>query len=280
MIRIRHETRYDFAVAPSLGLQRLRLWPAPCRVQRVHSWTVSLEGLSVEARFTDSHGNAVMLASINADATVVIARVEGEVEPLGDDGVVGPHEGSPLAQYGRATPLTKAGGGILRLAAELEPADLASFHRLSDAIRERMPWTVGATDAATDAESALAGGRGVCQDHAHVFVAACRARGVPARYVSGYLLMDDREEQEASHAWAEAHLGGLGWVGFDVSNGYSPDLRYVRLATGLDYLDAAPVTGLLRFPPGAGAGDGTERAQRLSVSLNVARVAAQSQSQQ
>jgi transglutaminase-like putative cysteine protease len=84
----------------------------------------------------------------------------------------------------------------------------------------------------------------VCQDHAHIFLAAARALEVPARYVSGYLMMDDRIEQEATHAWAEAYVQNLGWVGFDISNGISPDSRYVRVATGRDYRDAAPVTGI------------------------------------
>ena len=84
----------------------------------------------------------------------------------------------------------------------------------------------------------------MCQDHAHIFIGAARALGIPARYVSGYLMMNDRIEQEAAHAWAEAQVDGLGWVGFDVSNGISPDPRYVRVATGRDYRDAAPVTGI------------------------------------
>ena len=72
----------------------------------------------------------------------------------------------------------------------------------------------------------------------------------PARYVSGYLMLDDGPVQDASHAWAEAHVDGIGWIGFDVSNAISPDARYVRVATGLDYLDAAPISGL-RFGPGS-----------------------------
>ena len=68
--------------------------------------------------------------------------------------------------------------------------------------------------------------------------------GVPARYVSGYLMMNDRVDQDASHAWAEAFVQGIGWIGFDVSNQISPDERYVRVATGLDYSEAAPVSGL------------------------------------
>jgi transglutaminase-like putative cysteine protease len=84
----------------------------------------------------------------------------------------------------------------------------------------------------------------VCQDHAQIFVAAARALGFPARYVSGYLMMDDRVHQDASHAWAEAHVENIGWVAFDVSNGISADPRYVRVATGLDYQEAAPISGL------------------------------------
>jgi transglutaminase-like putative cysteine protease len=68
--------------------------------------------------------------------------------------------------------------------------------------------------------------------------------GIPARYVSGYLMMNDRIDQEAGHGWAEAHVDGLGWVGFDISNGICPDERYVRIATGRDYRDAAPVNGV------------------------------------
>ncbi len=87
-------------------------------------------------------------------------------------------------------------------------------------------------------------GKGVCQDHAHIFIAAARLLGFPARYVSGYLMLDDRVDQVAGHAWAEAHVDGLGWVSFDPSNGISPDARYVRLALGRDYRDAAPISGI------------------------------------
>jgi transglutaminase-like putative cysteine protease len=119
-----------------------------------------------------------------------------------------------------------------------------TLHNLSRAIREEVPYRTGATAVDTSAEQALAGGCGVCQDHAHIFIAAARSLEVPARYVSGYLMMNDRIDQEATHAWAEAWVQSLGWVGFDISNGISPDPRYVRVATGRDYKDAAPVTGI------------------------------------
>ena len=136
-----------------------------------------------------------------------------------------------------------------------------TLHNLSAAIRERVVYDTGHTDVGTPAEEAVAAGRGVCQDHAQIFIAAARALEIPTRYVSGYLMMDDRIEQEATHAWAEAWVYGLGWVGFDISNGISPDPRYVRVATGRDYRDAAPVTGI-----SFGA-----TAEELSVELAVAR---------
>lgn len=76
----------------------------------------------------------------------------------------------------------------------------------------------------------------------HIFIAAARISGFPARYVSGYLMKTG--EQAASHAWAEAYVAGLGWVGFDPSNRMSPDETYVALATGRDYRDTAPVSGI------------------------------------
>ena len=107
-----------------------------------------------------------------------------------------------------------------------------------------MEYRTGSTTVATSAEEAFGDGAGVCQDHSHIFIGAARLLNIPARYVSGYLMMNDRIEQEATHAWAEAFIDGLGWVGFDISNGISPDMRYVRVATGRDYKDAAPVTGI------------------------------------
>jgi transglutaminase-like putative cysteine protease len=121
--------------------------------------------------------------------------------------------------------------------------ELDRMHNLMALVAEAVSYTPGKSQADWSAEDAVIEGHGVCQDHAHVFIACARDLGIPARYVSGYLMMDDRTEQEAMHAWAEAHIEGLGWVGFDVSNAMCPDERYVRVATGLDYSDAAPVIG-------------------------------------
>ena len=83
--------------------------------------------------------------------------------------------------------------------------------------------------------------RRVCQDHAHAFLACIRSQGVPGRYVSGYLYTED-DTHLASHAWAEAWLGD-GWYSFDVTNRLGRPERHLKLAVGLDYLDACPVRG-------------------------------------
>jgi transglutaminase-like putative cysteine protease len=105
---------------------------------------------------------------------------------------------------------------------------------------------VGATTVMTTAAEALAKGSGVCQDHAHVFIAVARLLGLPARYVSGYLWQGGSETASASHAWAEAHVPDFGWLGFDPANNICPTEKYVRVAIGLDYGEAAPVRGIRR----------------------------------
>jgi transglutaminase-like putative cysteine protease len=126
-------------------------------------------------------------------------------------------------------------------------AGIARLHALMHGVRDRMAYRAGTTDSQTSAAEALASGVGVCQDHAHLFIAAARALDVPARYVGGYLWTgDDDAEYEASHAWAEAYVDDLGWVGFDPANRLCPTENYIRVGIGLDYWTAAPVRGIRR----------------------------------
>jgi transglutaminase-like putative cysteine protease len=101
----------------------------------------------------------------------------------------------------------------------------------------------GATQVNTSAVEAFSLGQGVCQDHAHVFIACCRAIDLPARYVSGYLFTEDGSLMQ-THAWADVFVAGEGWQSFDVSNGCRAGETHVRLATGLDYRSASPVSGM------------------------------------
>ncbi len=164
----------------------------------------------------------------------------------------------------RETPLTAADPAIRSFAAEVAAGSSGSplgfFHALTLAINERLRFDTEATDTGTSAIEAFAEGHGVCQDFAHVFIAAARYLGYPARYVGGYLFQQPEGQsqsmggmsqsqslatvrQNAGHAWAEALVPNLGWVGFDPANAISPTDAYVRVAVGLDYLGAAPVRG-------------------------------------
>lgn len=251
-LAIRHDTTYRFDAPVIYGLQQLRLTPKSRQGQTVLDWKLEVDGGKVETVFSDAHANTVTLVSFAPEASSITVHCRGTVETEDTNGVIGKQKGFvPLWLFKRSTELTRAGPNVRRIAKGLKDEhddDLPLLHALSTRILEEVPYDTGPTHAATSADAAIEHGGGVCQDHAHIFIAAARALDYPARYVSGYLMMDDRTHQDASHAWAEAHIDGLGWVGFDVSNGISPDARYVRVATGLDYREAAPISGL-RFGP-------------------------------
>ncbi|MEE4450707.1 transglutaminase family protein [Novosphingobium resinovorum] len=263
LLTVKHTTRYVFAGSVTHGLQRLRLKPKSTHGQEVLDWRMTLDGAKPQASYEDQHYNHVDLVSIEPGVPEVVVTCEGTVRTVDNNGVVGPNFGlMPLWCFLRPTKLTKPGPKVRQLLAGIEAdrSDLLGYlHTLSGVIGEQVEYVPGTTDSQTTAEQALGAGKGVCQDHAHIFIAAGRLLDVPMRYVGGYLRMDGRTEQEAGHGWAEAHVPGLGWVGFDVSNAICPDERYIRVATGCDYSEAAPVTGIAM-----GAGE-----TRLDVHLSV-----------
>lgn len=265
-LNILHRTHYTYERPVAYGLQELRLTPLSGPGQQVMEWSLDVAGGTHELEFTNEMGDVVSLLSFDGAGHEITVTARGIVETTDLGGVFGRHLGfMPLWAYRRSTELTRAGPlvrGLVRGLSQEEPEPIPRLHALMARVHEAVAYVTGRTDPATTAEGALEAGHGVCQDHAHIFCAAARMLGFPARYVSGYLLMDDRTDQEASHAWAEAHVEGLGWIGFDASNRISPDARYVRLATGFDYAGAAPVRGL-RF--------GEHGNEALAVELQVAQ---------
>ncbi|HBS49699.1 MAG TPA: transglutaminase [Rhodobacteraceae bacterium] len=247
-LTISHTTSYHYDAPVPYALQQLRLRPKSRETQEILSWEIGIEGGTRQVSFEDEHANHVDLVSFEPGVQDIVIQCRGEVEVTDTHGIVGRHTGfAPLWLFQRATPLTRAGSQVRSLVASLperEGNGLPQLHALSEHVLERLPYSTDQDSAELSAEQVLTTGHAVCQDHAHVFIAAARHLGFPARYVSGYLMMNDRIDQDATHAWAEAHVDGLGWVGFDVSNGISPDARYVRVATALDYLGAAPVSGI------------------------------------
>ena len=274
-LSVSHTTRYEFSQPVVHGLYRLRLTPKATHGQEILSWEMGLEGAQTEVEYDDQHHNRTVLVSLEPGVQEVSVKCSGSVDTSGNSGVIGLHSGHvPLWCFLRQTPLTRAGNKVRSLVAGVDEdrdKKVDFLHALSASIREAIAYETGVTDVSTTAEQALTQGGGVCQDHAHVFISAGRLLDIPMRYVGGYLMMNDRIDQEAGHGWAEAHVDGVGWIGFDISNGISPDERYVRVATGCDYSEAAPFTGISQ-----GAGE-----TQLSVHLSVEQKSAeQGQSQQ
>ena len=246
-IAITHRTRYDFEEPVVHALQRLRLTPKSTSGQQVIEWEMTFTGAHKELEYEDHNHNTTVLVSVDPGVSHVEIACKGVVDTDDHSGVIGRHAGYlPIWHFAGQSKLTKPGPEMRALISGLsaEKDELTMLHELSARVLEAVRYEKGKTHSATSAEEAVAAGHGVCQDHAHVFIGCARHLGIPARYVSGYLMMDDSIAQEAGHAWAEAHVPGLGWVGFDVSNGICPDARYVRVATGRDYAEAAPITGI------------------------------------
>ena len=263
-IRVAHHTRYDYD-SPAQVLQVLRVSPRGYDGQHVAHWRLDADADVCVRRTEDAFGNVVHILSAEGPVSSLTLSAGGEVTTRDCSGLVeGAPEPLPPAVFLRETALTRPDAALKDLAAgaatRAEPLD--RLHALMAAVSGAIVFETGRTDSGTSAAEALELRRGVCQDLAHVFIAGARLMGAPARYVSGHLMRPETVAQEAGHAWAEALVPGLGWVGFDPVNGVCPTEAYVRVAVGLDYLDAAPVRGTRN---GGGA-------ERLSVRLAVAPV--------
>jgi transglutaminase-like putative cysteine protease len=270
ILEVAHVTTYSYP-SPVMGaVQSLRLTPSIFDGQRVEAWDVTVDGGVRGAGFRDGAGDWVEGWSIRGRLDTVSVRVAGRVETQDLTGMLRGHrESVPPLAYLRETGPTRADAALTELAraAAAQARDrLDQAHRLSAAVTEAIAYRPGATEAHTTAAEALALGEGVCQDHAHAVIAAARCLAIPARYVSGYLHTgegDDSAATEAAHAWAELWIDGLGWIGFDAANRCCPDARYIRLGSGYDARDAAPIKGVARGP-----GQG-----RLEVSVAVRQAA-------
>ncbi len=248
-LKISYTTTYSYDTPVPYALQQLRMTPRNARGQEIVNWELSVAGGTKQVAFEDQFKNVTSLISMEPEATVIEIRCEGEVETSDHNGIIGKHKGfAPLWLFTGPTEFTSPGASIRKLASKVRQQDLdndlESLHFLSNAIGAAVKYETGRTDSTTNAEEAFVAGHGVCQDHSHIMITTARLLGFPARYVSGYLMMNDRIDQDAGHAWCEVWVDELGWVGFDVSNGISPDERYVRVAVGRDYKDASPVRGI------------------------------------
>ncbi len=252
-VAIHHTTHYTYGAAGSFAVQRLRLTPADNQSQKVLSWAIEADGMENAATYVDGFANRVHLITHTRPYEALTIVASGEVETSDCDGVVGNiGEVANPRVFLRATPRTESSPAIDALADEAhERRQLDRLHHLLEEIATRVVYDTDATHSGTSAAEAFAAGQGVCQDHAHILIAAARRLEIPARYVTGYLHVEGEDAAVAHHAWAEAFVDDLGWVGFDPANHICPTERYVRLACGFDAASAAPITGARR-------GGGTE----------------------
>ncbi len=239
---VSHDTAYHYEEQVRGSIQYLRLTPQESPRQHVLNWKLDLPR---PARMQlDPYGNVLHVLTMDEPHNRIQIHASGQVE-IDVTLEAERAQGSPLP-FLRSTRLTQADEPLMAFARQHigHPPGRDGLVRLMHALRERMPYTPGSTDVETTAAQAFAAGNGVCQDHTHAFLACARSLGVPARYVSGYLFTDDAGHL-ASHAWAEAFLDG-DWYSFDVTNGLLRPDRHLKLAVGLDYLDACPVRGVRR----------------------------------
>jgi transglutaminase-like putative cysteine protease len=251
-LTIRHDTSYRYEATVHYSIQQLRLTPASGAAQVVRRWSIDAPG-KLDATF-DAYGNVLHTLVINKPHSEIRLQVSGEVDTIAlVDGLLRDAVGPiPLEHFTCATRLTEADAAVRELAASVPSlASSASLIELSEQIVQRVKYRPGITEVTSTAAQALALGNGVCQDHAHLMLACCRARGIPARYVSGYIEPGDLSAMEASavaphgasHAWVDVWLDGKGWISIDVTHAAFASEIYCRLAVARDYEAAAPVRG-------------------------------------
>ncbi len=243
-LTVRHITTYAYAPPVDRCALRLRLYPSTFDSQRVLSWSVAVNGRNVPALLTNATGGRESIWTCNEATEAVEIVAGGEIETSDAAGVLrGLRDLVRPGVYLRTTPLTQPDARLKALGENTAGVTtLQRLHALNEAVRDAVDYRPGATSASVTAAQALKLGAGVCQDHTHIFIAAARSIGVPARYVVGYLFVPDANHTE-THAWAEAYVPEIGWIGFDPANRLCPTEHYIRLASGLDAADAAPVRG-------------------------------------
>lgn len=259
---VHKETIYRYSEPTRYSIQYLRLTPQNTVAQNILNWRINCPA---DLRlWRDGFNNIVHVLTLDKPHTELAVTVVGEVVTFDTKGIL-PEDfhGLRPTVFLRETELTQSTPDMIEFAesfrATFDGDRMDGLNALMAGLNKHVSFRPGESDIGA-AGLAFAAGRGLCQDHAHIFIGCCRLLGVPARYVSGFIGGENgKSETDMGQAWAEAHVPGLGWAGFDSAHGVCPDERYIRLATGLDYQDAAPVRALRR-----GGGD-----EEMSVSVRV-----------
>jgi len=241
---IRHETIYHYGTHVQYSIQQIRQTPSNTPSQFVIRWNI--DAPNKLALSYDTYGNPLHTLVLTRPHREIVLLVEGEIETVAllDGRLLEGAGPIPLPHFTCQTRLSTPNAALDALGHECGPLETpADLIQLASVIGSRVAYRTGITEVTSTAVEALELGHGVCQDHAHLMLACCRARGLPARYVSGYLDAGDVQDV-ASHAWVDVWLEGSGWVSVDVSHACFASEKYCRVAVGRDYETAAPVRGM------------------------------------
>jgi transglutaminase-like putative cysteine protease len=276
---VRHITKLRYKPAVRESVMELRMQPRSEANQRCLSFDVSLKPTAAVLQYRDFLGNAVHHFDIAGTHGELIVRALSLVEvlPRGSPHTTGAGDWQELEAtlalgdywdmlepsiFARPTHLLRGLARELKL--ERRGTPLEALHSISKAIHNNFAYVPNSTKVDSPIDHALGTRTGVCQDFAHIMIALVRDFGIPCRYVSGYLFIakDDRSltSEGASHAWVEALVPGIGWMGFDPTNDLECGERHIRVAVGRDYADVPPTRGVYK-----GGGE-----SELSVSVSVA----------
>jgi transglutaminase-like putative cysteine protease len=279
--QIRHLTRFTYHSPVSESVMELRMQPLTDRRQRSLRFDVTTNPRARIFAYRDHLGNAVhyfdipghhLRLDLTAEATVDVSPSGPLPERLADDAWndIGTQEMSgefvnwlAPSRFARDTPALLDFARSIGLARDRDPLTL--LRALTRTLYDEFAYEPRTTHVDSPIDEALAARAGVCQDFAHIMTALVRGLGIPCRYVSGYLASSgdahDRSTANATHAWVEARLPGLGWVGFDPTNDTLTQERHIAVAVGRDYGDVPPTRGIFK------GGTGSE----LRVAVTVSR---------
>ncbi|MGC6329289.1 transglutaminase family protein [Rhizorhabdus sp. FW153] len=246
---IQHQTEYRFTIPQSRVVQMLRMTPTSHVGQNIVNWHIDVDCDARLKHSRDGFGNVVSMLYLAGPIERIGMRVSGEVLTEDRAGVVtGTAETLPAAIFRRPTELTKAPEPLVDLAERhggTTGDDLARAHALNSAVAALFRCNLQRSTEVRSVAEIIEAGHGCSMDLAHVLVSVARAAGFAARFVTGYIYREspDPEHRHAPHFWAEIDVPGFGWIGFDPANDMCPNERYVRVAKGLDFRDAAPISG-------------------------------------
>ena len=261
---IRHVTRFRYDVPVRESVMELRMQPRSEGPQALRSFQIATNPRAQLYAYTDHLGNAVYhfnvlrrheelrietqsLVEMTAFAPLPAAADLLEWDRYNALNFAPDHY--DFLEPSKFSHMSDALHGFLGAKELSKPKGdpLTALKLLNTTIHDSFEYQSGVTDAYSPIDIALGAGRGVCQDFAHIMIAAARHWGIPARYVSGYLHSNrggkDRSADDATHAWLEAWLPTIGWIGFDPTNDIMAAERHVRVAVGRDYADVPPTRG-------------------------------------